>query len=299
MSLRVILLLLGLVVSGCSDALSHGRDGTPVVEAAKIGDIPPDTLALPNEDRSVKFAIIGDSGRGSVEQHEVAARMVASRQRFDYRFVLMAGDNIYEGPATPEDYRLKFAEPYQLAARGHRFALESAFVDGGINVVFSGHEHFYQRSQLQKNILYFVTGGAGSLRAGDAKLSAAIAKSYDSDNHFMLAEVTDEGFFFQAINRKGETVDARSAPSSSLRDPPSLDQTPRQYPATWRAARDTCRRRANPSQTGTRAADSRSCYPSARGTPRASAAHRHVPGAPRPWRHPRRRARRIDRKSLV
>jgi len=306
MSLRFALLLLSLLLSGCGDALTHGRDGAPVVEAAKTGDIPPDTLVLPNEGRSIKFAIIGDSGRGSVEQHEVAARMVAYRQRFDYRFVLMAGDNIYEGPATPEDYRLKFAEPYQLlleagvkffavlgnhddpqqinygpfnmdgdryytftppvdlitrlntrvrffaldstaldgeqmqwlerelhesdaewkiallhyplytsgryalAARGHRFALESAFVDGGINVVFSGHEHFYQRSQLQKNILYFVTGGAGSLRAGDAKLSAAIAKSYDSDYHFMLAEITDEGFFFQAINRKGETVDAGS-----------------------------------------------------------------------------------------
>ena len=303
---RVALLLLGLLVSGCSDALSGGRDRTPVVAAAKISDVPRDTLVLPNEDRSIKFAVIGDSGRGSVEQQEVAAQMVAYRQRFDYQFALMAGDNIYEGPATPDDYRLKFAEPYKLlldagvkffavlgnhddpqqvhyapfnmnghryytftppvdlvtrlntrvrffaidstaldgeqmqwlerelhesdaewkiallhyplytsgryalAARGHRFALESAFVDGGINVAFSGHEHFYQRSQLQKNILYFVTGGAGSLRAGDAKLSAAIAKSYDSDYHFMLAEITDEGFFFQAINRKGETVDAGS-----------------------------------------------------------------------------------------
>ena len=306
MSLRFAVLLLALLLSGCSDALTHGRDGVPVVEAAKIGDIPRDTLVLPNEGRSIKFAIIGDSGRGSVEQQEVAAQMVAYRQRFDYQFALMAGDNIYEGPATPDDYRLKFAEPYKLlldagvkffavlgnhddpqqihyapfnmdghryytftppldlitrlntrvrffaldstaldgeqmqwlerelhesdaewkiallhyplytagryamAARGHRFALESAFVDGGNNVVFSGHEHFYQRSQLQKNILYFVTGGAGSLRAGDAKLSAAIAKSYDADYHFMLAEITDEGFFFQAINRKGETVDAGS-----------------------------------------------------------------------------------------
>ena len=26
----------------------------------------------------------------------------------------------------------------------------------------------------------------------------------------MLAEISDEGFFFQAINRKGETVDAGS-----------------------------------------------------------------------------------------
>ena len=107
-------------------------------------------------------------------------------------------------------YPLYTSGRYALAARGHRFALESAFVEGGINVVFSGHEHFYQRSQLQNRILYFVTGGAGSLRAGDATLSAAIARSYDSDYHFMLAEITDEGFFFQAINRKGETVDAGS-----------------------------------------------------------------------------------------
>ena len=39
--------------------------------------------------------------------------MEAYRQRFDYKFVLMAGDNIYEGPATEEDYRLKFEEPYK------------------------------------------------------------------------------------------------------------------------------------------------------------------------------------------
>ena len=57
--------------------------------------------------------MIGDSGRGTAEQHEIAAQMVAYRQQFDYRFVLMAGDNIYEGPATAEDYRLKFEEPYK------------------------------------------------------------------------------------------------------------------------------------------------------------------------------------------
>ena len=306
MSLRVALLLSSLLVGGCgSEALSSAR-GVPTVQAIEAGAVPRDTLTLPNEDRSIKFAIIGDSGRGSAEQHAVAGQMVAYRQRFDYRFVLMAGDNIYEGPAGPEDYRLKFEEPYKLlldagvkffavlgnhddpqqihygkfnmdghryytftppldlvtrldtrvrffaidstkldgeqmawlekelheskaewkiallhyplytsgryalAARGHRFALESAFVDGGVNVAFSGHEHFYQRSQLQRGILYFVTGGAGSLRAGDAKLSAQIARSYDSDYSFMLAEVTDDGFFFQAINRLGETIDAGS-----------------------------------------------------------------------------------------
>ncbi len=33
------------------------------------------------------------------------------RDAFGYPFVLMLGDNIYEGPATAEDYRLKFEAP--------------------------------------------------------------------------------------------------------------------------------------------------------------------------------------------
>jgi len=99
---------------------------------------------------------------------------------------------------------------YTLAARGLRFALESSFVNGGIDVVFSGHEHIYNRSELQKGVLYFVSGGAGSLRQGDAGRSNLIAKGYDEDFHFMLIEIADEGFFFQAINRKGVTVDAGS-----------------------------------------------------------------------------------------
>jgi len=97
---------------------------------------------------------------------------------------------------------------YTLAARGMRLALESAFVNGGVNVVFSGHEHIYERAEMQQGILYFISGGAGSLRAGDAAPSPVIARSYDRDYHFMLAEFTDEGFFFQAINRVGVTVDA-------------------------------------------------------------------------------------------
>jgi hypothetical protein len=231
--------------------------------------------------------------------------MVAYRQRFDYKFVLMAGDNIYEGPASEEDYRLKFEEPYKALLDagvkfyaalgnhddtneiyykpfnmgGHRyytfvppvdpikrwdtrvrfFALDSTYInreqlqwlakestgssaewkiaflhhpplhvrplhaggqghpDGarvprsptaGSDVVFSGHEHIYERSEMQQGILYFISGGAGSLRAGDAAPSPVIARSYDRDYHFMLAEFTDEGFFFQAINRVGVTVDA-------------------------------------------------------------------------------------------
>ena len=34
-------------------------------------------------------------------------------QQGNQAFTLMVGDNIYEGPAGPEDYRLKFEEPYR------------------------------------------------------------------------------------------------------------------------------------------------------------------------------------------
>ena len=308
--IRIFLLLSTLWLSGCGDiwvSKATSDANAPLVarvESRDLKDIAAGTLALPNEDRSIKFAVIGDSGRGDVPQHEVAAQMVAFRKQFDYPFVLMAGDNIYEGPATAEDYRLKFEEPYKalldagvkffaalgnhddprqvdykpfnmeghryhtftppvdlitrldtrvrffsldstyldgeqmrwlnqqleqsnaewkiallhhplytsgrygLAARGIRFALESAFLSGGVDVVFSGHEHIYERSELQKGILYFISGGAGSLRAGDAKRSTQIAKSFDTDYHFMLIEISDQGLFFQAIDREGNTVDA-------------------------------------------------------------------------------------------
>jgi predicted phosphodiesterase len=306
---RLLVALSFGLLAGCGTSwVEHTSAATeqPRIEALRVEDIARDTLALPNADRSIKFAIIGDSGRGSKEQHEVAAQMVAYRQRFDFKFVLMVGDNIYEGPATEEDYRLKFEEPYKqlldagvkfyaalgnhddtnqiyykpfnmggkryytfvppvdpltrwdtrvrffaldstyidreqtrwfekestesraewkiaylhhplytsgrytLAARGIRFSLESALVNGGIDIVFSGHEHIYERAEMQKGILYFITGGAGSLREGDANPSSVIASSYDRDYHFMLAEIDDDGFFWQAINRVGVTIDAGS-----------------------------------------------------------------------------------------
>ena len=112
----------GLSITACQPTSDPAADARVVLEVDAIDSLPPGTLTLPNGDRSVKFAVIGDSGRGSAEQYAVAAQMDAYRQQFDYRFVLMAGDNIYEGPATPEDYRTKFETPYKpLLDAGVRF----------------------------------------------------------------------------------------------------------------------------------------------------------------------------------
>jgi acid phosphatase len=79
-------------------------------------------MVLPNATASIKFAVIGDSGRGDAPQYDVAEQMAAYRQQFRFTFVIMNGDNIYEGPATADDYREKFEKPYQaLLDEGVKF----------------------------------------------------------------------------------------------------------------------------------------------------------------------------------
>jgi hypothetical protein len=276
----------------------------PTVHAIDPRTVRPGSLTLPNRATSVKFAVIGDSGRGSPPQHEIAAQMTAYREDFPYAFVLMLGDNIYEGPATRDDYVRKFEEPYRrlldqgikfyaslgnhddprevvyplfnmdgeryysfappedlLAkiatrveffaldstnldrtqlrwlderldkstavwkvcffhhplytsgryrtwSRGFRLILEPLLVRHGVDVVFSGHEHIYQRTELQAGIQYFVSGGAGSLRPGDGAPAFYVARTFDRDYHFMLIEIDDEELHFQAISRTGMTIDA-------------------------------------------------------------------------------------------
>jgi predicted phosphodiesterase len=262
------------------------------------------TLALPGHATSVKFAVIGDSGRGTTPQHEIAAQMIAFREHFPYDFVLMLGDNIYEGPATRDDYVKKFEEPYRslldkgvkfyavlgnhddprevvyplfnmdgeryysfappedlvakianrveffaldstnldrtqlqwlderlgaskaewkvcflhhplytsgryrMASNLYRFRLEPLLVKHRVDVTFSGHEHIYQRTELQRGIQYFVSGGAGSLRPGDGSPASYIAHTFDGDYHFMLIEIDGRELHFQTISRTGRTIDA-------------------------------------------------------------------------------------------
>jgi 3',5'-cyclic AMP phosphodiesterase CpdA len=79
----------------------------------------------------------------------------------------------------------------------------------GVDVGFSGHEHLYERTQLEDGIQYFVSGGGGGvLRTGDATQSPYVAHSFDRDYHFMLIEIDGHELHFQAITRTGRTIDA-------------------------------------------------------------------------------------------
>jgi 3',5'-cyclic AMP phosphodiesterase CpdA len=89
-----------------------------------------------------------------------------------------------------------------------RILLEPIFVKHGVNVVFSGHDHVYERLKPQSGIYYFVSGSAGQLRPGNMAPSDQTAASFDKDQSFMVVEVAGTDMFFQTISRTGQTVDS-------------------------------------------------------------------------------------------
>jgi hypothetical protein len=107
-----------------------------------------------------------------------------------------------------------FHHPLYSSARKHgpatdlRLLLEPIFVKYGVNVVFSGHEHVYERIQPQKGIYYFTEGSSGQLRAEGLERSSITAAGFDTDQAFMLVEVADDQMYFETVSRTGKTVDS-------------------------------------------------------------------------------------------
>jgi hypothetical protein len=91
-----------------------------------------------------------------------------------------------------------------------RVVLEPLFLRYGVAVVFSGHEHFYERLTPQKGIYYFIEGAAGQLRRGDIVRSQYKAAGFDQDQSFMLVEIAGADLLFQTLSRTGLTVDSGS-----------------------------------------------------------------------------------------
>ena len=89
-----------------------------------------------------------------------------------------------------------------------RRQIEPLFVQHGVDVVFSGHDHFYERIRPQQGIHYFVSGGAGKLRRGNIRKTALTEKGFDQGYHFMLLEVAADVMHFQVISDAGVTVDS-------------------------------------------------------------------------------------------
>ncbi|HYO62081.1 MAG TPA: metallophosphoesterase [Pyrinomonadaceae bacterium] len=268
---------------------------SPVAAESPRPAAPAAPLTLPNKEGSVRFLVVGDTGTGTRQQHELAGVMTRYRQVFPYEFALMVGDNMY-GSEKAADYKTKFEDVYKplldqkvkfYASLGNHdeanqrfyqhfnmngeeyyqfkqgnvsfYALNSNYMDKkqlkwfedklaadtsewkvaffhhppyssggkhgsdtklreviepiflkyGVNVAFTGHEHFYERIKPQKGIYYFISGAGGKLREGDVKNNSPLTEAaYDKDMSFMLVEVNKDQMHFQVISRTGETVDS-------------------------------------------------------------------------------------------
>jgi hypothetical protein len=89
-----------------------------------------------------------------------------------------------------------------------REQLEPLFLKYGVDLVLTGHEHFYERLKPQKGIQYFISGSAAKLRKGNIGASDITAKGFDSGYAFLLMEIVGDDLYFQAITDEGKTIDS-------------------------------------------------------------------------------------------
>ena len=91
---------------------------------------------------------------------------------------------------------------------GLRDKLEPIFMDNGVSVVFTGHDHFYERIKPQHGIIYFVCGSGGELAPGDIRPTGLTDKGYDQTCTFLAVEILGDKMYFNAIRTGGGVVDS-------------------------------------------------------------------------------------------
>ena len=156
------------------------------------------------------------AGRGMIELFMLDTNMMDARQINWLDSALGESTAVWKIPV--------FHHPIYSSGKKHgsdeslRRVLEPVFVRHSVPVVFSGHDHVYQRVTPQQGVQYFVSGAGGKIRAGNLKRDTLVAAGYDGDSHFMVLEADASRFKFKAINSQGETIDQGqlAAPASSV-----------------------------------------------------------------------------------
>jgi predicted phosphodiesterase len=164
MSRRIILALVACSVIGLGTARLaspwlRSAAGMLDSDAAKPGAVQGQSeCELPQEPKAIRFAVIGDSGTGKIEQYQVAQQMEKCREKTGFDFVLMLGDNIY-GHKSQRDFEQKFELPYK------------PLLDAGVKFYASIGNHDNPNERLYKP---FNMGGARyySFKKGNATFFA-------------------------------------------------------------------------------------------------------------------------------
>ena len=174
------------------------------------------------------YASLGN--HDSPTQRDYKAFNMGGQQYYTYtkgRAQFFALDSGYMSPAqvtwlvsalqaSDADWKIcYFHHPLYSSGESHgsavelRLLLEPIFVKHGVQVVFAGHEHFYERLKPQRGVSYFIAGGAGQLRKGNLKPKSDLtAFGYDQDRSFMMVEIAGDALTFEAVSRTGNRVDS-------------------------------------------------------------------------------------------
>ena len=92
-----------------------------------------------------------------------------------------------------------------------RVMLEPLYVKYGVNAVFSGHSHCYERVKPQKGVQYFTAGSGGEIKKGtlDPK-SPLTAFGNDRINIFLSVQASENEMKVEAIGADGSLVDSHT-----------------------------------------------------------------------------------------
>ena len=102
--------------------------------------------------------------------------------------------------------------PYSSGNHGSQLDVRSAwcslFEAYGVDVVFAGHDHDYERTIPVNEVVYIVTGGGGAplYDVGFSWFTAYAEKTH----HFCLAEIVDKTLLIKAIKPNGSVFDTLS-----------------------------------------------------------------------------------------
>jgi 3',5'-cyclic AMP phosphodiesterase CpdA len=86
-----------------------------------------------------------------------------------------------------------------------RAAFTSLFEQYGVQLVLTGHDHDYQRSEEINGVTYVVSGGAAKLRPTELGDSMVVA---ESTYHFVDLSVYDDHLDLRAVDQSGNDIDS-------------------------------------------------------------------------------------------
>ena len=85
-----------------------------------------------------------------------------------------------------------------------REALEPLFIEYGVDIVFYGHDHFYERMKPQSGVTYVLSGGGSKVSEVGFSEFTAVA---EEKLQFLLVDVNGDTMVVQAIDQNGVVFD--------------------------------------------------------------------------------------------